>query len=211
MPNHQLTPHADLYTKAFEDCVKEPIEYLQFLTWIKELIRVTDSQNRSFDLLYIDLFYIRIFGLFDIVNKENSVSVCNDSYTRHVKKCVAEMYTVLTDDEYINLMYYRHCAAHPLQNYYDLFDAKGHKKEEKSTIKIRGKEKILSVEDIDKTLHSLFCHNYNNGTSFDRVILLKLTPFIEKLRKGWDERMDAQIASLGMSKDSELYKTIKAF
>lgn len=208
MTNNQLTPHADLYTKEFEDRVKEPIEYLQFLVWIKELIRVTESQNKLLDLLYFELFYIRIYGLFDILNRKNSVSVQEDCYTLYVKRCVAEMYNVMTDDEYINLVYSRHCAAHPLQGYYDLFDPNGHKKDEKKAIIIRGREKLLSVEDIDRAIHGVFCYHHNNGLSFETIILQKLTPFIEKLREGWTERTNALLMHMGHDKESSLYKDI---
>ena len=209
--NNQLTPPAGLYTKAFEDSVKEPIEYLQFLVWIKELIRITESQNKSLDLLYFDLFYIRIYGLFDILSCKNSVSVQEDSYTIHVKKCVAEMYSVITDDEYINLVYNRHCAAHPLQGYYDIFDPLGQKKDKKKTIIIRGQAKQLSVEDIDRVIHGLFCYHYNNNLYFEKTILQKLTPFIEKLREGWVDRANAQLKLLKLDKDSTPYKDLMTF
>lgn len=208
MPSNQLTPYADLYTKAFEDRVKQPIEYLQFLAWIKELIRVTEAQNLIFNQLYFDLFYIRIVELFEIFNKKNSVSVCDDTYTLHVKMCIKEMYNALTDDEYICLVYNRHCAAHPLQNGYDLFDSKGTKKDIKKPILIRGQFKQLSVEDLDKALHSVFCHYYNEGLSFEKTILQKLIISIEKLREGWADRANAQLLIMGLSKDSAPYKDL---
>jgi len=208
MTNNQLTPHADLYTKEFEDRVKEPIEYLQFLAWIKELIRVTEAQNILFNKLYFDLFYIRIVELFEIFNKKNSVSVCDDTYALHVKQCIKEMYNALTDDEYICLVYNRHCAAHPLQNGYDLFDSKGTKRDIKKPIMIRGQIKQFSVEDVDKALHRVFCLYYNQGKSFEKTILQKLTPGIEHLREGWADRANAQLVLMGLNKDSAPYKDL---
>ena len=52
MEHKHLAPQADMYTKEFEDKYKDSIEYLQFLSWIKELIAITESQNISFDPLY---------------------------------------------------------------------------------------------------------------------------------------------------------------
>jgi hypothetical protein len=211
MPNKYLQPHEDMYTKAFEDRVKEPIEYLQFLAWIKELIRVTEAQNILFNQLYFDLFYIRIVELFEIFNKKNSVSVCTDTYTLHVKHCIEAMYNVMTDDEYICLIYNRHCAAHPLQNGYDLFDPKGTKRDMKKSILIRGQIKQLSVEDVDKALHRVFCLYYNQGMSFEKTILQKLTPNIESLREGWADKANAHLMLMGLNKDSAPYKDLMTF
>jgi hypothetical protein len=211
MPNKYLQPHEDMYTKAFEDRVKEPIEYLQFLAWIKELIRVTEAQNILFNQLYFDLFYIRIVELFEIFNKKNSVSVCTDTYTLHVKQCIEAMYNVMTDDEYICLIYNRHCAAHPLQNGYDLFDPKGTKRDMKKSILIRGQIKQLSVEDVDKALHRVFCLYYNQGMSFEKTILQKLTPNIESLREGWADKANAHLMLMGLNKDSAQYKDLMSF
>ena len=208
MENRHLAPHADMYTKAFEDRVKEPIEYLQFLSWIKELIAITEAQNQSFNSSYIDLFFIRIYGLFDIFSKPNSVSTRTDSYTLHVKQCIAEMYDAMTDDEYLNLVYWRHCAAHPLQGFYDLFDDKGKRKDALKPIRLRGVEKLISVEDIDKTIHRVFCDHYNNGTSFDKLILQKLSPFIMKLKDGWYDRHRALMSELGVDLDNPIYQAM---
>jgi hypothetical protein len=212
MQKNLLTPHEDIYTEDFENRVKEPIEYLQFLSWIKELIRITEAINASHDFMSIDLFYIRIYGLFDVFNKKktNSVSVCKDAYTLYVKKCIEEMFQIMTNDEYITLVYYRHCAAHVFQSFYDLFDAKGQRKDVKQSIMIRGKEMQLSVEDIDRTLHRLFCSYYNNDTSFEKEILQKLTPFVEKLQEGWKDRAITHLTQMGFSKDSEQYKDLIA-
>ena len=211
MPNNLLTPHEELYTEDFENRVKEPIEYLQFLTWIRELILITEALNTSFNSLYIDLFYIRLYELFEVFNKPNSVSVRKDLYTLKVKECIDEMYRAMTDDEYITLVYYRHCAAHVFQNFYDLFDTKGQRKDVKRTFRIRKQEMQLSVEDIDRTLHRLYCFYYNNGTSFEEAILQKLTPFINKLQDGLRNRMITHLDEMGFDKNSAQYHSLITF
>ena len=210
MQKKQLTPHEGIYTEDFENRVKEPIEYLQFLAWIKELIRITEALNATHDFINIDLFYIRIYELFDVFKKKktNSVNVCKDSYTLYVKKCIEEMLHIMTDDEYITLAYYRHCAAHVFQSFYDLFDAKGQRKDVKRSIMIRGKEMQLSVEDIDRTLHRQYCYYYNKGTSFEEEILQKLAPFVEKLQEGWKDRAITHLTQMGFDEDSEQYKDL---
>ena len=211
MPNNLLTPHEELYTEDFENRVKEPIEYLQFLTWIRELIRITEALNTSFNSLYIDLFYIRLYELFEVFNKSNSVSVREDLYTLKVKECIDEMYRSMTDDEYITLVYYRHCAAHVFQSFYDLFDTTGQRKDTKKTFFIRKQKMQLSVEDIDRTLHRLYCHYYNNGTSFEKEFRQKLTPFIKKLQDGWRDRMMTLLDEMGFNKNSAQYQSLITF
>ena len=184
--NPQISEH--FYSKEFDDAVKEPIEYLLFLQWIKELITITKSQNKVLKLFYMDLFYLRLVGLFELISSDNSISKSTDSYTLHVKQYVKDMYEAITDNEYIYLVYCRHSAAHVLQNGYDLFDANGQKRDKAKTLVIRGVTKRLTAEELSRAMNVVILQ-YGNEEDFAKAILQKLTPYILRLQDGWEERL----------------------
>lgn len=197
------------YSKGFEDFSKEPTEYLQFLQWVKDFICITKQLNRMPDRWYMQLFYIYLVGLFDVILNKSSIHASNDSYAIHVKQCVTDMLTILTDDEYLFITYKRHCAAHPLQNKYDLFDSLGNKKDKTKCLKIRGVEKIYSVEDMIRAIDRNLAIYDNNEMLFDAELLRKLTPFILKLQNGIYKRFLEIAKSLDLAYSSpQIFATL---
>ena len=196
------------YSKEYEETYNRPIEYLLFLQWVKDLVDVTKALNKSNDKWYQEVFYIHLVGLFEVVSKKTSIGANTDSYTLHVKQCVNDIYNVLTDDDYIYLVYCRNSAAHPLQTRYDLYDASGNKIDQPTGRLIRGKEIQLTREQIKISLDETTCLYQNDGSLFDKAMLNKLTPDILRLQEGIYERYLEEAAVLNLSANKAIYETM---
>lgn len=197
-----------LYSWDFNAEYKYPVEYLQFLLWVKDLIDITKHLHFSPNKWYVDIFYIRLVGLFDVISGNTSIQKSKDDYTLHVKQCVSQMYETLTEAEYIHLEYSRHNAAHPLQNGYDFFDMNGNKKDKLVHHMIRGEEKIVTYESIIRLNDEVACRYLNNGKSFASDLLNKLSPYILRLQDKLYERYMETVKSVNLSPDSQIYETM---
>ncbi len=197
-----------MFSKEYEDTHKYAIEYMLFLQWVKDLIDVTKALNTTKDKWYQEVFYIHLVGLFEVISGDTSIRAnLEDSYNSHVKQCVEEMYSSLTDNEYINLVYSRHSAAHPFQNGYDLYDSCGKKKKPNQWL-IKGKKKTMSTEDIVNSLDQITCEFNNDNDMFDSHILKKLTPHILRLQKGIYARYLKAAEAMNLASNPKIYETM---
>lgn len=198
-----------MYSKEYEDAHKNAIEYMLFLQWVKDLIDVTKALNNTTkDKWYQEVFYIHLVGLFEVISGDTSISAnLDDSYNCHVKECVEEMYSLLTENEYIYLVYSRHSAAHPFQNGYDLYDTCGKKKKPNQWL-IKGKKRIKSTEDIVNSLDQVTCEFNNDNDLFDSYILKKLTPHILRLQEGIYERYLKAAEAVNLASNPKMYETM---
>ena len=197
-----------LYSWDFNAEYKHPVEYLQFLLWVNDLIDITKQLNSSPNKWYVDIFYIRLVGLFDVISGSTSIQKSEDDYTLRVKQCVSQMYNALTDEEYIHLEYSRHIAAHPLQNGYDFFDMNGNKKDKLVHHMIRGEEKTVTYESIIRLNDEVACKYLNNGKSFASDMLNKLTLYILQLQEGLYQRYVDAVKSVNLSPGCQMYETM---
>lgn len=197
------------FTKGFDDYSKRPTEYILFLQWIKDFICLTKLLSQEPNRWYQQLFYINLVGLFDIISKDPFISSLEDVYTKHVKQCVNEMLNVLTDDEFLYVVYKRHSAAHPLQNHYDLFDQEGNKREKVNTWKIRGNDKQLTMEEVLRSIHRILSKYRNDEMLSSIDIRNKLTPHILQLQEGLFERFLQVARAIDLpSSDPQMYETL---
>lgn len=196
----------EFFSKEFEDSTKESIEYLLFLEWVKGLILITQSLNKSLDEWYQASFYIHIIGLFEVISRETSITSRTDSYTTRVKGCVEEMYSLITDAEYLYLEYCRHSVVHPLQNGYDMYQADGKARKYNKPLLIRGRKVDTSPIDVVKTIDEIIYQYGNDEDSFFQVVLSKLTPSILKMRDGLYESFLEICKEFNWSQENKIFK-----
>lgn len=178
-----------LYSKEFQILTKNPTERFLFLQWVLDLVCLTQALhdmyecNRGYDKWYQQLFYIKLVGLFEVLQGNTSINASNDDYITRVKDCVNKIYDILTDDEYIYIVYRRVSSAHPLQNKYDLYNSFGESINNTKEPYIRGQKKTLSREDLNKAIDRVLDQCDNIDKNYDIKIIHALYPYVMVLHK----------------------------
>ena len=176
------------YSREYQVATKNPVELFLFMQWVLDLVCLTQAlhdrheQNNGYDRWYQQLFYIKLVGLFDVLQNDTSINASNDEYILRVKYCVNQIYNSITDDEYIYIVYRRVSSAHPMQNKYDLYNVSGDKINGSFEKHIRGQKMMLSREDINKAIDRVLNACNNREKLYDIKIVNALYPYIMPLR-----------------------------
>lgn len=175
------------YSKEYQLACRAPSEKFLFMQWMLDLVYLTEAlcdSKEGYDRWYYQLFYIKLAGLFEVMQKNNSICTSDDRYIQKVKLTLEQIYNSLSTDEYIYIIYRRVSAAHPFQNGYDIFKESGEKYDEKRKCAIKGEGEQLSREDIDRAIGRVLDANGNDDKKCDINIVRKLSPHIMQLKEG---------------------------
>lgn len=182
------------YSKEYQVESKIHSERFLFIQWIVDLICVTEALIDKYDRWYLQIFYIKLAGLFEILKKDSSISLSEDKYIQKNKKHFNSIYNSLTNDECIYIIYRRDCVAHPIQNAYDIYHASGDKIVKQRDCNIKGEKVTLSREDIDRAIGNILESHGNIDKNCDIDIVKKVFPFISQMKEGLYEKYIESLA-----------------
>ena len=177
------------YGKEYQVASKIPTERFLFIQWIRDLVYISEVLRAqietlsSWNALYAQMFYIKLYGLIDEKQENTILYSAEDEYLKCVNKVISAIRKQLSNDEYIYIQYRRNSAAHPIQNSYDIFTNDGDIIRKTRDLQKDGEKISLSREDVSKAIGRILEINGNSDINFDIKIVKKLTPIILQMKE----------------------------
>lgn len=177
------------YSREYQTASRIPTEKFLFIQWIRDLVYISEvllaqvETLSSWNAIYAQMFYIKLYGLIDEKQENTLFNFDDDEYIKQVRNTISEIKNHLSIDERIFIEYRRNAAAHPLQNSYDIYTKDGDKIEKPRDLQIDGTKLSLSRENISKATGRILDKNGNLDINCDIRIVKKLAPIILQMKE----------------------------